>query len=135
MIVSMTNKLIYRAFAKRGAKELSLHRVRDWKTGLSFLDYEHGTDWVVFDVDELRKAGFVAVFDGEQTVKELAFFGGNDYLEPNSGEHIVFPKGHCTVYHPDEEYWKAWHIADLSNLNSSAISEYLQTFYELRRRG
>jgi hypothetical protein len=34
---------IYRAPGNRGAKDFSLHRERDYLTGLSFLDYEYGT--------------------------------------------------------------------------------------------
>lgn len=129
----LNSNLIYRAFATRGAKELSLHRVRDWKTGLSFLNYEYGADCIVFEVTLLRNAGYSVVFDGQQIVKELPFFGGNDYIEPNAGERIRFPEGHCTVYHPDQEYWYVWHQADLANLHTSEISDYLKRFYDLRR--
>ncbi|MBI5670265.1 MAG: hypothetical protein HZC41_19905 [Chloroflexi bacterium] len=130
----MDSELIYRAFATRGAKELSLHRVRDWKTGLSFLNYEYGADCIVFESSILRNAGYVVEFDSQQIVKELPFFGGNDYIEPNADERIRFPEGHCTVYHPDQQYWDAWHQADLANLHVPKISEYLQRFYDLRVR-
>jgi hypothetical protein len=81
-------------------------------------------------VARLEKEGFIVRPDGGQPMSVL--FTEQPYIEPNSGVQWDFPEGHVTVYHPDQAYWMAWHVADFENLNSSKISAQLAYFVSLR---
>jgi hypothetical protein len=125
-------EFIYRAPGNRGAKDFSLHRERDCLTGLSFLDYDYGTQPVKFRVQTLLDAGYIVVKDGGTLARKLPFWGGElfEYYD----DYVQLPDEHYTVYHPDEIVWTAWYQADLKNMNTPLVSEYLQSFYDLREK-
>ncbi len=111
-------------------KDLSLHRVRDWETGLSFWDSPHPGPEIKFRVSVLEANGYVVRPDGNTPVMKL--WGQGQYIEPNSGQQVVFPPGHVTVYHSNQLYWDAWHQADLANLNTPRVSDQLNAISQLR---
>jgi hypothetical protein len=126
-----SSQLIYRIPGDR-AKDLSLHRERDWKTGLSFYDYEPVGSAFKFDIDRLKSNGYIIIFDGGLSVVTLPFWNSEPVIEPNTGEKLMYPQGHITVYHSDFDYWQAWHLADKANVGSPQLSDYLIRFYNLR---
>lgn len=123
------SEYIYRE-GRRKAKEVSLHKDRDYRTGLSFLNYDMSPTSMKFKISKLQGAGYIVVRDGGTNARELPFFGGELFYYYD--DIVPFDKGHVTVYHPDKTYWTEWHEADKANLNSPNISPQLQSFYNLR---
>lgn len=124
-------EVIYRQGPAR-AKSLSLHRARDWATGLSFTAAPPSGDYIVFRSSTLRAAGFVVRPDGGNPVYEL--WEGNPVIDPRTGQQAVFPSGHVTVYHHDRAYWDRWHQTDLANKGTPTIAPQLQALYGLREQ-
>jgi RHS repeat-associated protein len=110
-------------------KDLSLHRTRDWETGLSFSDRPPAGPYIRFRASILQGNGYVVRRDGGTIVVKL--WGQGPYFDP-TGQPATFPSGHITVYHGSREYWDAWHQADLANLNTPRVSAQIQALYGLR---
>jgi hypothetical protein len=123
-------ELIYRITGTNTAKSLSLHKVGDYETGLSFLDYDIGGRTIKFRLDRLKENGYRFKFDGDQPM--INVWTGEPYFEPNSGLHLNFPAGHVSIWHENHNYWYEWHLADKANYGIPDISLPLQKFFDLR---
>lgn len=140
---SLLNRLLQRRFsepfdefiyrpAERGPKDFTLHRNRDYLTGLSFLNNPYTMSSLRFSVRQLREeGGYIVVNDGGQIARLLPFFNGLPYQDPyaEAGETITLDDGHYTLYHPDWDYWKSWHEADAANLYTPRVSEQVLRLY------
>jgi hypothetical protein len=112
-----------------GPKAVQLHKDSDWMTGLSFLDYNVGTN-LKFSVPNLRGHGYIVRPDAGMLITNL--WTGDPYVEPNSGESgFRFPAGHVTVYYPDKQYWDEWHQADVANFGRPQISAQALALFNL----
>ena len=80
MTTKPISEFIYRAPGDRGAKDLSLHKERDYLTGLSFLDDEYGLFAIKFSTKKLLDAGFIVVNDGGESGRECCRFSAGSYL-------------------------------------------------------
>ena len=121
--------LIYRAGPSK-PKTVSLHRPQDWETGLSFTDHPPLGASIRFRSRVLQAAGFVVRPDGGQLVYKI--WGDEPVIDSRTGQQAVFPTGHVTVYHSDQQYWQQWYQADVANKGTERVSPQLQVFYNLR---
>jgi hypothetical protein len=117
-------EFIYRLGTR--VKDLSLHRYGDYLTGLSFRDEPFGKQYLTLSVKTLLANGFVVRRDGGLPMTVI--WNGEPYIEPNSGEHLTFDEGHVSVWHPEKEYFEAWHKADAQNYGKPEVSKQLAFF-------
>lgn len=128
---------IFRAANRK--KAMDLRGDRDYRTGFSFFDFPPaGDEFVVYEVQQLREAGFTVLFDGEGGQDEdyaRDFVSGGSYIEPNSGQPVIYDIGHVTVVHSDIEYWTVRHEADKANVGSETSSPQLDSWWSLKVDG
>jgi hypothetical protein len=132
-IVTGNKTYIFRSANRK--KAVDLRHERDYHTGLSFWDAPPSTGkFVVYEVKQLRLAGFKVFFDGDGEYAR-DFIAGKAYIEPNSGQPVIYDEGHVTVIHTNTDYWLTWYQADKVNIGSEDSSPQLDYFWNLRVDG
>jgi hypothetical protein len=123
--------LIYRL--GRNAKSLALVRESDWQTGLSFLDYPYGTEYLTFRVSVLTANGYIVRADGGELITNV--WTNEPYIGPyDDGIQQRYPESHVSIWHRNQLLWNSWYEADRANYNLPTVSQYLQQIFDLREK-
>ena len=123
-----TYQYIYRLDPCKTAKCVSLHKIDDYETGLSFTEHRTSPTDTEFRVDKLEAAGFVVRYDGGQLVTML--FTGEPW--EGYGVQAWFPKDHVTVYWPNEEQWREWYEQDTAYRGQAQYANLAIVLWNLR---
>jgi hypothetical protein len=133
-------------------KAAALRDPIDYLTGLSFVDdvarYSGDPNrdtgqYLKYNVDKLREAGYIVVSDGGNVVGQLPEVDLSDiagYYDANQENRIKqalgtpFPTGHYTVYMPLASDWTRWFKDEYQAKNQKKGGFSIQTlaFYNLR---
>ena len=117
-------EFIYRIGTR--VKDLALVRHVDWLTGFSFSTETFVAPYLTLSIQTLLANGFAIKLDSG--LLTTIWWSGEPYIEPNSGEQLVYPENHISVWYPDKAFWDAWYEADLKARNSREISTQLAFF-------
>ncbi len=117
-------EFIYRIGTR--TKDLALTKRADWFTGFSFSTETFASAYLTLSVQTLIANGFVVKLD--TGLLTTIWWSGEPYIEPNSGEQLVYPENHISVWYPDKAFWDAWYEADLKMRNTRDISTQLAFF-------